>query len=93
MTHKLYFNGSFQIPLNVRKIYFVSNRLKDIKGFEQEIFKEHGIPINFKYVSTDSNPADLLTRGLSLDSFQQNMKFWLQGPDFINADKVEWPIY
>ena len=78
-------------PVKCKKKVFVANRLKDIKRFEAEISNDYNIQINYKYVPTNSNPADLLTRGLSLDSFKQQLIFWLNGPDFINMDKVNWP--
>ena len=78
-------------PTKCKSKVFVANRLKDIKRFEREILNDYNININYKYVPTDSNPADLLTRGLSLDSFKQQLKFWLHGPEFLNKDKVKWP--
>ena len=78
-------------PSKCKKKVFVANRLKDIKRFETEILNEYNIQINYKYVPTGFNPADLLTRGLSLESFKQQLKFWLHGPEFINTDKVNWP--
>lgn len=78
-------------PNKCKKKVFVANRLKDIKRFETEILNEHNININYRYVPTDCNPADLLTRGLSLESFKQQLEFWLHGPEFLNMDKVKWP--
>ena len=78
-------------PTKTKAKVFVANRLKDIKRFEREIFNDYNININYKYIPTDSNPADLLTRGLSLESFKQQLKFWLHGPEFLNKDKVKWP--
>ena len=78
-------------PAKCKKKVFVANRLKDIKRFEAEILNDYNIQINYRYVPTNSNPADLLTRGLSLDSFKQQLSFWLHGPDFINMDKVNCP--
>ena len=75
-----------------RKNVFVNNRLKDIKAFEKQIFELYNVKINYKYVPTNSNPADLLTRGLTLDKFKQNLRFWLHGPSFINQEYVQWPI-
>ena len=75
-------------PNKCKKKVFVANRLKDIKRFETEILNEHNININYRYVPTDCNPADLLTRGLSLESFKQQLEFWLHGPEFLNMDKV-----
>ena len=67
----------------MQKNVFVANRLKEIKMYETEIFNEYNIKIQYKYVPTNVNPADLLTRGLSLDNFKQQLDFWLHGPDFI----------
>ena len=75
-----------------KKNVFVNNRLKDIKSYEKQIFDAYNIRINFKYVPTNCNPADLLTRGLTLDKFKQNLNFWLHGPNFINQENVQWPI-
>ena len=33
-----------------------------------------------------------MTRGLTLDKFKQNLRFWLHGPSFINQENVQWPI-
>ena len=73
------------------KKVFVSNRIKDIKKMRADIFNEFKVDIQFKYVPTAENPADLLTRGLSLESFKQNLEFWLKGPEWIRSEIVKWP--
>ena len=45
----------------------------------------------FKYVPTSENPADLLTRGLSSESYKQNLEFWLKVPLWIRSKEVKWP--
>ena len=46
---------------------------------------------HFRYVPPQQNPADLLTRGLKLDKFKQNLSFWLQGSDWLKSIPVVWP--
>ena len=48
------------------------NRIKDIHRMIKDLKDKFKIPISFKYVPTDQNPADLLTRGLSFDVFKKN---------------------
>ncbi len=40
---------------------------------------------NWFYVPTDENPADLATRGISVENFYKNT-MWVQGPDFLYAE-------
>ena len=61
--------------IKIFKNVFVNNRHKDIKKYEKEIMDLYNIKINHKFVPTNCNPADLLTRGLSLEKFKQNMSF------------------
>ena len=71
---------------------FTANRIKDIKKMKNDILNEFNIDIQFKYVPTADNPADLLTRGLSLVSFKQNLDFWLKGPNWIRSEDIKWPV-
>lgn len=50
---------------------FVSNRIKEIKTQVETQ--------TWRYVPTDSNPADLQTRGISAKAFLGN-KLWMTGP-------------
>ena len=72
------------------KKVFVANRIKDIKKMKADILMEFKVDIQFKYVPTAENPADLLTCGLSLESYKQNLEFWLKGPDWIRSENVKW---
>ena len=47
--------------------------------------------IQFKYVPTKENVADIVTRGLSYGAFCQELDFWLNGPSFINEKPISWP--
>ena len=63
---------------------FVENRIRQIK--------EPG-DINFRFVSTDQNPADLATRPTSLMQFEERKEVWLHGPKFLQKETTEWPDY
>ena len=56
-----------------------------------DLQKQFNIKIQYKYVPTKENPADLLTRGLSLQSFKENLNFWLYGPTWTQSQNVVWP--
>ena len=57
------------------KNQFARNRIQDVHRMKKELLEQFQIPIIFKYVSTDQNPGDLLTRGLSLEQFKQKYNF------------------
>ena len=75
------------------KNQFARNRIRDVHRMKKALFEQFGIPISFKYVSTDQNPADLLTRGLTLEQFKMNMDFWMHGPKWIQSSNVIWPSH
>ena len=62
------------------KNQFARNRIRDVHRMKRELLDQYRVPISFKYVRTDQNPSDLLTRGLSLELFKQNLDFWIYGP-------------
>jgi len=68
------------------------NKVKDITKFRHEILRDFGIECKFKYLPTELNPADLLTRGLSSRDYEQKKSFWLNGPEFFLSDKIQWPV-
>ena len=63
---------------NKSKDVYVSNRVKKIKNLQ----------CTFKYIPTDNNPADLLSRGVSYKNLCSS-KLWLHGPSFLN-NPTEW---
>ena len=75
--------------VNSRNV-FVSNRLKDINVLKEEVLSRLGVSVVYKYVPTDNNPADLITRGLTLKKFRDNMQFWIRGPSWLSMDP-SWP--
>ncbi|CAL4117170.1 unnamed protein product, partial [Meganyctiphanes norvegica] len=73
------------------KNLYAQNRVRDIQRMKGELVEKYNIPFHFRYVPTSFNPADLLTRGLSLETFTKRMKFWLQGPEWLSSNNVVWP--
>ena len=66
-------------PLSV----FIQNRLTEITNERN---------IEFRYINTKFNPADLSSRGISSQDLKES-KLWWNGPDWL-ADKQEsWPIW
>ena len=52
---------------------------------------EGGILVKFNYVNTNDNPADLITRGMSLDKFKAQFLFWLLVPSWLSGEALQWP--
>ena len=78
-------------PITTKNVY-TSNRIKDTIKLIADVKREYHINVHLKYVPTSCNPADLLTRGLSLQQFKENLDFWLKGPQFIRlGGEVIWP--
>ena len=74
------------------KNIFASNRVKDITLFRDELAKNFGLNVKFKYIPTEQNPADLLTRGISFKEFDSKLDFWSHGPQFLNVTPIKWPV-
>jgi len=74
------------------KNVFARNRIKDIAEMRQHVKEDHNLEISFRYIPTDQNPADLVTRGLSFKDFQVQKSLWLHGPKFLNLEPVQWPV-
>ena len=83
---------SWILTSNIKaKNVFAKNRLNDINKMRDEIRTKYNLNINFKYVPTDKNPADLVTRGVSLREFEARKSFWEHGPGFLHSSPIEWP--
>jgi len=83
---------SWILTKNVKsKNVFARNRIADISKLRTEILELWGVDVKFRYVPTDINPSDLLTRGLTFDEFSNRLKFWKRGPEFLNEQIVDWP--
>ena len=74
------------------KTIFVANRLKDIGLPKKERNSKLNVSVKFKYVPTDQNLADLVTRGLTLNKFKLNLNFWIRGPTLLTDSPVSWPV-
>ena len=59
---------------------FVSNRLREIKSLPK---------VCFKYVPTEDNPADMATRGKTLQEL--SISIWWKGPHWLVDHEKEWP--
>ena len=56
------------------KNQFVKNRLKEIHQMIRELKEEKSLSVKFRYIYADQKPADLLTRGITLEKIQQNLR-------------------
>jgi len=61
---------------------FVANRIGEIQAETS--------PERWRYVPTNDNPADYLTRGTTLDELSQ-LRSWWEGPAFLFKDEAYWP--
>ena len=61
---------------------FIANRIGEIQTSTN--------PDKWRYVPTKQNPADNLTRGITLTELSQ-LKIWWEGPIFLSEDKSNWP--
>lgn len=62
---------------------FVSNRVSII----QSLTKIE----DWKYCSTNNNPADIASRGVLPKQFMSKSSHWWTGPDFLRRSSTEWP--
>ncbi|CAM1294859.1 Uncharacterised protein r2_g406 [Pycnogonum litorale] len=62
---------------------FVENRIETIKEVGN---------INYRYVSTKDNPADLPSRGCKVATLQQSQLWW-NGPEWLTTQEREWPTW
>jgi len=63
---------------------FVANRLAVINDGSQ--------PTQWRYVPSNLNPADSVTRGLTITDLHDKENRWLQGPKFLWESKDSWPL-
>ena len=73
------------------KSIFTRNRLKDISVFKKDLADKYGVFINFKYVASEDNPCDLITRGLTLSELNKKFTFWSNGPEWLSSYSDSWP--
>lgn len=61
---------------------FVANRLS--------VIHENSAPHQWRYVSSEDNPADEVSRGLTVEEMSTSSK-WLSGPEFLKKKEEFWP--
>ncbi|XP_025407152.1 uncharacterized protein LOC112681100 [Sipha flava] len=61
---------------------YVANRVAQIH--------DHTIKEQWRHVSTTCNPADLISRGVPVESLQHS-ELWWNGPQWLNKDECTWP--
>src|SRR5215469_15934613 len=71
---------------------FVKNRIVEFTQLSQEIQNRYKIPFFFKYVKSELNIADVVTRGVSFNNFKNNLNLYVNGPEFLNYDLQSWPV-
>lgn len=62
---------------------FVKNRVSEIQELTQNF--------TWRYVPTAQNPADLLSRGVTMTKIQ-DLNTWWHGPEFLLNSEETWPI-
>ncbi|XP_045025108.1 uncharacterized protein LOC123469827 [Daphnia magna] len=71
---------------NRNRCQFVANRVDTIQKLSKNL------QATWHYCPTKSNPADLLTRSISLRQFQQSSSLWTHGPSWLSSPK-DWPSW
>lgn len=72
------------------KNVFTKTRLKDIAQWEAELTPEFKVSMQYKYVSTGENPADLITRGLFTTKLKANLEYWTYEPSRLIDQPTSW---
>ncbi|XP_071123445.1 uncharacterized protein [Mytilus edulis] len=62
---------------------FVDNRIKEIRQQQD---------IQFQYVYTKENPADIASRGTTVSLLKENSQWW-HGPSWLTKHRTEWPSW
>ncbi|KAH7668171.1 Pao retrotransposon peptidase family protein, partial [Aphelenchoides avenae] len=76
----------FWIKSREKQPVFIENRLKEIRT----LIDLHSIAL--RYVPTELNPADVLSRGIRADQLQDH-DLWWHGPPFLKESDVSvWPL-
>ena len=61
----------------------MDNRLREIRGVTG---------VEYNYLPTTENPADLGTRGITLHEFTNSRIPWMSGPSWQNENRESWPV-
>ena len=75
-------------------LYSIKNRTKRFPVFTANrlaVIERHSDPVkDWRYVPSALNPADEVSRGLSVKRFV-NSNYWISGPDFLRDSNMDWP--
>ena len=67
-----------------------SSRFQRFVSHRIEFICEHSEVSQWRYIPSELNIADILTKGYSVSEFQSNEN-WKLGPSFLKEDKCKWP--
>ena len=70
---------------------FRCNRFVLLKDIHKEVAKlsKGGIHVKFNSMNTNDNPADLITRGVSLNKSKTQFLFWRHGPSLLVDETLQ----
>ena len=63
---------------------FVGNRVQAIHDVSD--------PKDWDHVSSEDNPADIMSRGVSVDQLMESVLYW-EGPDWLQKGRNDWPHF
>ena len=66
------------------------NRLKDILGMKNRRENDHKKGIKFKYIASSENIADMISRGVDIYQFVNNLEFRQHGPSWQTKGSSFW---
>jgi hypothetical protein len=66
------------------------NKWKTFIGNRVAFIQEETASATWKHVPTDSNPADLISRGLELATLA-TCNLWWKGPHWLTQNQTRWP--
>ncbi|EGT51879.1 hypothetical protein CAEBREN_14589 [Caenorhabditis brenneri] len=69
---------------------WVANRVKTIHKNLEILQTQHNVNSSVRYVPTGINPADIASRGCSLNELK-NSVIWNEGPPFLKSPETSWP--
>lgn len=70
--------------------FFWLNHEKDVLQMVAGLESLIGLILVFQYVLTTENPADLITRSLTMEKFKACIRFWCHGPDWLHSGITPW---
>ena len=71
-------------------IYNEKKRFHTFESNRLTIIRSGSSPSQWRYVSSENNPADDASKGLKLNVMLKNNR-WLSGPEFFSLDEAHWP--